>query len=78
MCLDTTETAGISEPFSSPAGGQKCTSVCRCVHVYSRVIVCMGLINSQVHGAPSACTVFDGAGAGCEGRPCHPLCVTNY
>lgn len=35
MCLDTTETAGIPEPFSSPAGGQECTSVCRCVGFYS-------------------------------------------
>lgn len=34
MCLDTTETARFPEPFSSPAGGQKCTSMCRCVCVF--------------------------------------------
>lgn len=61
-----------------------CVQVCVCVYfrcsmcLYSCVIVCMGLINSQVRGAPSACTTFDRAGAGWEGRSCHPLCETNY
>lgn len=85
MCLDTTETAGFPEPFSSPAGGQKCTSMCRClcvfqiqhVVVFVCVIACMGLINSQIHRAPSACTMFVRAGAGCEGHLCHPLRETN-
>lgn len=36
--------------------------------VYSHVVVCEGLINSQVHGAPSACSAFDRTGAACEGR----------
>lgn len=59
MCLDTTETAGIPEPLSSPAGGQKCTPVYRCTCVYLCVIVHVSLLNSQVRRAPSACTMFD-------------------
>lgn len=60
-----------------------CSFVCVCVFqtsmcLYSCVIVCIGLINSQVRGAPSAWTAFDGAGAGWVGRSCHPLCETNY
>lgn len=41
MCLDTTETAGIPEPCSSPAGGQKYMSVLRCARVCFGVGMCV-------------------------------------
>lgn len=49
MCLDTTETAGIPEPCSSPAGGQKYMSVLRCAFVCSREGMSVRVCDS-VHG----------------------------
>lgn len=46
---------------------------CECTfhiyHVFVCVRVCICLINSRVHRAPSAYSVFDRAAAGCEGPP---------